>query len=175
MTVEEFITRFDADHENQMTQAQKIRWLKRIELLVMSEIMHQHWDYDKSGMHKGTIMYPGDDLESRLTDDKGMDISDLPDMYVDGDTLVLTAYDPGRGSSEAEEMDAKTMLQIPEPYDNVYEYYLVTRIAELTGNVQEYNRASARFNEAYRAFHKYWNRTHVRNMERPHLMRHEVL
>lgn len=175
MTVQEFITRFDTDHENSTSQEQKIRWLKRIELTVMSDIMHQHDNFDKPGIKDEVILSERNDWLSRLTEDNGLDISNVPEMYVDGNTLTLTGYDMLRGSREADNFDVDTFLQIPEPYDNVYEYYLMMQIASSNGNTVDYNRAAALYNEAFRSFHKYWNRTHRRNAVRTHLLRHEVL
>lgn len=176
MFVEEFLSQFDADHENNISQDQKIRWLRRIELRVMSEIMHQHDDFDKPGIENEVILYSRKDLPARVTeDDLGLDISDIPEMYVDGDTFTMTGYEPVMGNREADAFDAKTFLQIPEPYDSVYEYYLLMRIANVNGNTVEYNRMANLFNEAFRSFHKYWNRTHYQSYKRSHLLRHEVL
>ena len=176
MFVEEFLTRFNADHENSISEEQKIRWLRHIELLVMSEIMHQHDEFDKRGIENEVIHYSRKDLPARITEDgHGLDISDIPEMYINGNELVMTGYEPTMGDREADNFDNKTFLQIPEPYDTVYEFYLLQRIALANGNTQEYNRYSALYNEAFRSFHKYWNRTHPRDHYRTHLLRHEVL
>ncbi len=176
MFVQEFLSQFDADHENNITQEQKIRWLRQIELRVMSEITHQHDDFDKPGMVNDVILYSRKDLPARITEDgHGLDLKDIPEMYVEGNELVLTGYEPVMGKREADTFEATTFLQIPEPYTSVYEYYLLMKIANVNGNSVEYNRMANLFNEAYRSFHKYWNRTHMRDHYRSHLLRHEVL
>lgn len=176
MTAQEFINIYNTDHENSATDEQKLRWLKRLEMTVMSDVIFHHNDYDRSGMLKGTVFYSENDLDVHI-DGTTLDISKMPEMYIDGetDTLILTGYEPTKGSREADNFGPDTMLQIPEPYDDVYEYYLDQRIAHVTGNTKDYNTASALFNEAYAAFKKYYHRTHRSNHQRSRLLRHEVL
>ena len=173
MTVQEFITNYDADHENTATNEQKLRWLKHIELTVMSDVMHQYNDNDKPGIFREKIMYPG--YVPYLINGENMDISDEPVMYADGDGLVLTSYDPQHGYNEAQDMDMDYVLQIKEPYDNIYEYYLDMRIAHVTGDTTAYNNAAEMFNSAYQAFRRYFSRTNYPNHTRKHLFRHEAL
>lgn len=175
MTVQEFLTAYDEDHQNTITVGQKIRWLKQLELTIMSDIMHQHEDYDRAGIVNDIILHSGSVVDNERIINGTMDISDDPEMYVDGDTLTLTSYDPIIGRREADDFDTNTFLQVPFPYDNVYEYYLDQRIAHVTGNTKDYNHSTQLFNEAYLSFRKYYNRTHRSNHVRNHLLRHEVL
>lgn len=173
MTVQEFITQYDMDHENTATNAQKIRWLQRIELSVMSDVMHRYNDKDKSGIFGDKLMYGGD-FDDVMTGNT-MDISEDPEMYIEGDTLVLTEYEGSDEIREAQEMDADTFLQIPIPYDNVYEYYLDMMIAHATGDIKTYNNSAELFNRAYMAFRKYYARNNFINRHHNHLIRHEAL
>ena len=170
MTVQEFITRYDTDHENAASNEQKIRWLQRIEMTIMSDVMYRYNERDKPGMLEDVILYGGD--VTPFIDGDDMDISKSRDLYIDGSDLVVTSYDPMHGRREADNMNENTMLMIPVPYDNVYEYYLSMQIADSTGNTKEYNRAAELFNQAYYAFRKYYARTHKINRNRNHLIRH---
>lgn len=175
-TVQQFLNDYDTDHENSITSAQKMRWLKHIELTIMSEIMHQHMDYDKRGIENTTILYSGDNIGRYIDEENNiLDISTLPEMYIDDNgTLVMTGYDPLKGEREADDFGPNTQLQIQEPFDIVYEYYLDLRIAHITGNIQAYNASSRLFNTALQDFHKYWNRSHRGNKVRSYLIRHEA-
>lgn len=53
-----------------------------------------------------------------------------------------------------------TELMIPEPYSEVYIFYLDTRAAFRANEQERYSLASSLFNNAYITFQQYWNRTH---------------
>lgn len=173
-TAQELLTEYNATHMNSITEATKLKWLRQIEMKVMSEVMYAHDDMDKDGTINDALVYERGDYTQHVQD-KALDISENPYLYVDGDALVMTAYDMAHGEREADTMDMETALQIPEPYQDVYEYWLDARIAYAQGNTKQYNASSAMFNEAYLAYQKYVNRTHRGNHVRRRLLRHEVL
>ena len=173
MTVMEFITQYDADHENTATNEQKLRWLKHIELTIISDVMHQYNDNDKPGLLGKSLMYGGSLVY--VMDGNTLNISDEPYLTSDDDSLILNSFDPLKGYNEAQDMDMLYPLILKEPYDNVYEYYLDMRIAHVTGDTAEYNRAAEMFNSAYTTFRRYFSRTNYPNHTRKHLFRHEAL
>lgn len=180
ITAQEIINRFDDDHPNTIPTERKLRWLRRFELQVMADVMHQLDQKNLSGLtvtNRGITMYTErDDLLAHYDPEtQSLDISDFPDLYIDGDNLIMTSYEPTEGFREADDFSAETYLQIEEPYDDVYEYYLDQMIAQTTGDIKRYNRASELFNTAYLRFQKYYHRNHRSNWSRPRLLRHEVL
>lgn len=54
-----------------------------------------------------------------------------------------------------------TELLIPEPYDEIYRWFLEMHICDVNGEVQKYNNASAKYNTALLAYMDYVNRTHM--------------
>lgn len=54
-----------------------------------------------------------------------------------------------------------TELLVPAPYDELYLYYLESRIDYWNGETKRYNNSIKMFNEAYSNFAKYYNRTHM--------------
>lgn len=175
MKARQFLAQFDQDHRNDQPTEQKLRWLQRIELTVMSDVMHQYDERNKKGIENEVILHP-DNISPYIDEGNSvLDISELPHMYIEGGTLVLTDYDPEKGESEAQSFNLDTFLQIPAPYDTVYEYYLCQKIAEVTGNIKDYNNYSQMYNTAYLQFMKYYNRTHRKNHVAKRVLRHEVL
>lgn len=53
-----------------------------------------------------------------------------------------------------------TELRIPQPYDEVYRWYLELKLWDAAGEVQRYNNAAGKFNEAWLGYKEYVNRTH---------------
>jgi hypothetical protein len=54
-----------------------------------------------------------------------------------------------------------TKLLIPAPYDVVYIRYLEMQIDYANGEYAKYNNSMEVYNEAYTAFQRYYNRTHM--------------
>lgn len=54
-----------------------------------------------------------------------------------------------------------TELLVPAPYDDIYIRWLETRIDYTNGEYARYNNGVAAYNDAYTAFSKYYNRTHM--------------
>lgn len=54
-----------------------------------------------------------------------------------------------------------TELLIPAPYDEVYLFYLESKIDYWNGEIGKYNNSISMYNEAYKAYERYYNRTHM--------------
>ena len=54
-----------------------------------------------------------------------------------------------------------TELLIPAPYDEVYLFYLESKIDYWNGEIGKYNNSISMFNDAYSAYEKYYNRVHM--------------
>jgi hypothetical protein len=60
-----------------------------------------------------------------------------------------------------EDTDLSTQLLIPAPYDEVYVFWLESKIDYSNGEYGRYNNTVAMFNTAYAEFDRYYNRTHM--------------
>lgn len=54
-----------------------------------------------------------------------------------------------------------TELLVPAPYDDLYLFWLESKIDYWNGEVGKYNNSIAMFNEAYSNYERYYNRTHM--------------
>lgn len=60
-----------------------------------------------------------------------------------------------------EDASRDTELLVPYPYDeDIYNYYLQSQIDKENMEIAKYNQTAALFNNAYKAFCDYYNRTH---------------
>ncbi len=65
--------------------------------------------------------------------------------------------DPYTGYSEETPQD--TVLLVPEPYDELYRWYLEMQIFDANGEIVKYNNASVKYNSALASYMNYVNRT----------------
>lgn len=54
-----------------------------------------------------------------------------------------------------------TELLIPAPYDEVYLFWLESKIDYWNGEIGKYNNSISMYNEAFSIFEKYYNREHM--------------
>ena len=57
--------------------------------------------------------------------------------------------------------DMGETLLVPAPYDNIYVYWLMSKIDEQTLEQEKYNNDRAMFNAAWESFSDYWTRNHM--------------
>ena len=79
--------------------------------------------------------------------------SKIIDTHEGGEGVVFVGY--------TDETDITTELLIPAPYDDVYLFYLESKIDYLNGEIGKYNNSISMFNETYSAYERYYNRTHM--------------
>lgn len=88
-------------------------------------------------------------------------LSDLDGQIYD--ELVRTHEDPIAEVRPvyAPDVDEETDLLVPEPYADLYRWYLVGRIQTANGDLDRYNNTLTLYTHAYDAFAAYYNRTHM--------------
>lgn len=69
--------------------------------------------------------------------------------------------------------DLNSDMLVPEPYDDLYIYYLDQRIALNQNDTRRYNAAATLYNNAFLAYQQKYNREHLPISERKHMIRHE--
>ena len=78
--------------------------------------------------------------------------AEIIDTHEGGEKVIFKGYD---------EMTALTQeLLVPHPYDDIYIRYLEMQIDYANGEYNKYNNTKTVYNEAFREFEKYYNRTH---------------
>ena len=153
MTAAGIIQKYNIMNPNQVDDVIKLSWLNDIE--------HQIW-IEVLATHDGS-----QDLAYTLAGEYA-----LGDEYVVGDTLYSDGVEEG---SAPEEIQMDTEMILKPPYEDIYVYYIDTKIAYMNGDNRRYNMASELFNNAYISYQQYYNRTHKPNRNRGRYLRHEVL
>jgi hypothetical protein len=60
-----------------------------------------------------------------------------------------------------EDTDPGTELVVPFPYDELYGYWLMTKVDEQNLETAKYENDRILFNSSYQMFQDYWRRTHM--------------
>lgn len=83
---------------------------------------------------------------------------------VDGivNTEIIGNHNSAEGivfNGYTEDSDLNTTLLVPSPYDEIYLFWLESKIDYWNGEIGKYNNSISMYNEAYSTFAKYYNRT----------------
>lgn len=79
--------------------------------------------------------------------------TEIIDTHQGGENIVFKGYE--------DDTDLTTVLLVPAPYDEIYLFWLESKIDYWNGEVGKYNNSISMYNEAYATFVKYYNRTHL--------------
>ena len=141
------IEQFNTERPNQIDDSLKLGWLRKCEQMIINEVLirHEH------------------DLESE----------DKISLTVSGSTLKVVSAGTFTEHIDSFDMDSEMLVQ--EPYDDLYIYYLDTRVALQNNDTKRYNVANAQYNNAYYAFQQYFNRTNKTIKTKKNLLRHDSL
>ena len=139
MTIIEAINKIDALVPNMYLLQEKLSWLSRVDSLLDKEVISTH--EPNRHFHR------------------------LPGIIVYRDEPVP---DPEHGHHRQERFHGydentpqDTVLIAPEPYDDLYIYFMQMQIDYFNGEYDKYNNSAQMFQSAYDAFKNYWNRTHT--------------
>jgi hypothetical protein len=83
----------------------------------------------------------------------GMIKAEIIDTHEGGHDVDFDGY--------TEKTDLNCALIVGAPYDEIYLYWLESKIDYWNGEVGKYNNSISMYNEAYATFVKYYNRTHL--------------
>ena len=78
---------------------------------------------------------------------------EIIDTHEDGENIVFDGY------NEYTPMD--TELLVKAPYDDIYLYWLESRIDYYNGEYGRYNNTVTTYNAAYSAYERFYNRAHM--------------
>ena len=103
--------------------------------------------------------YTGEQKKRWLKDFDGRVFREVFRTHEPGGSLLYAYNHDGDDGEELE-------LLIPDPYaDNVYSYYLLSRIAEANAEIQKYNLYATLFNQEYQGFVNWFNRNRMPKAE----------
>ena len=77
--------------------------------------------------------------------------TEIIDTHKGGEDIAFTPY--------SEDTDLTTSLLVPAPYDEIYLFWLESKIDYWTGEIGKYNNSISMFNEEYSNFAKYYTQT----------------
>ena len=78
--------------------------------------------------------------------------TNIIDTHEGAEAVVFNGY--------TEETNFTTTLLVPAPYDEMYLFWLESRIDYWNGEAGRYNNSISMYNATYSEFEKYYNRTH---------------
>lgn len=79
--------------------------------------------------------------------------NEIIDAHVGAEQVTFNGYD--------DDTDLATELLVKAPYDELYMFWLESKIDYWNGEYGKYNNSVQAFNDAYEAYEKYYNRTHM--------------
>lgn len=77
---------------------------------------------------------------------------DIIDKHVGGDEVVFSPYD--------DDTSGDTELLVSAPYDDMYVFWIISRIHLFNDEIQKYNNMSTMYNNQYSEFERWYNRTY---------------
>lgn len=83
----------------------------------------------------------------------GLVKSEIIDTHEGSEEVVFDGYNS--------ETMLTTKLLVPAPYDEIYLFWLESKIDYWNGETSKYNNSIEMFNTAYSAYEKHYNRTHM--------------
>lgn len=147
MTVAGIIEQYNAERPNQVDDSTKLVWLKKLEKMIINEVIISH--------------------KHDLEDTTGLTLK------VSGSTLHITSA--GTLTEHINGFDMDTELLVPEPYDDIYIYFLDQRIALQNNDKTRFNVATQMYNNALLTYQQYFNRTYPTIRKPQRTFRHEWL
>lgn len=79
-------------------------------------------------------------------------------------TNIIDTHEGAEGISfdgYTEETNLTTKLLVPAPYDEMYLFWLESKIDYWNGEMGRYNNSISMYNAAFAEFERYYNRTHM--------------
>lgn len=97
--------------------------------------------------------YEASEVVAWLSTVEGRVYAELIQTHANDDLIVFAGY-------TAETPDS-TLLIAPEPYDELYLYYLMMQVDLHNMELDKYNNSLTLYKEAWNAFARFWNRTYL--------------
>lgn len=186
-TVSDVINKFNMLRRNQVDDNIKVDWILAVEKKVMVDILRKYdgerdsetrhndmWVDNDGVLHLPPYMYVDDDMNLVIDSFEGIPVPkmslNLASFFYRNDDGTITV-----GEMDDDDFGMNSELSIPDPYTDIYLHYLDLKIAFYNNDSKTYNIASQEFNNEYLAYQQLFNRTHMPDRPRGHLIRHEVL
>lgn len=134
MNAQEIINRADAERPNMIAPELKLKYLNEIEGIIFNEVILTH--ANEEGAECPVHILPAEVQEE--TENEGTEVE-----------------------TETEEEPEDPPMLVPEAYEELYVYWLYTKIDIVNQEMDKYNNDRLMFDVSYRTFGDYWNRTHI--------------
>ena len=167
MTIQEAIDRVDMLKPNKQPEDFKVKWLSELDGLIWEEIWLKH-EPDVERLEKLGLPIPWPrprrgilDLRVDPFDRKPGRYPDVPvwqgeeseeDEEQEPDPRVFPGYDEGT--------DRGRELLVGFPYDEIYTWWLMSKVDIQNQEIDKYNNDRTLFNNAYDTYSDYWTREH---------------
>lgn len=184
MTVADIIGQYNNERQNRVDDDLKLRWLRGLEKKIVVDVFWKFDGYrDSETHHDDAFWTDGDGVlhcpDWAYVDENGNLVLDSRE-HINLINLSSFVYRNTDGILTYEEMDdddfkMSSELAVPEPFAELYLFYLDMKIAYNNNDSRRYNMAATEYNNAYLAYQQYYNRTHKVDRPRKGVLRHEVI
>ena len=139
MNAQEIINRADSERPNMIAAELKLKYLNEIEGIIFNEIIltHAHDTDAECPVHILPTEEAGEEEEEQEEEQEE------------------------ETEEETEEPAEDPPMLVPEAYEELYVYWLYTKIDIVNQEMDKYNNDRLMFDVSYRTFGDYWNRTHI--------------
>lgn len=178
MTIQEAIDRLDFMKPNQYSDQAKIKWLSELDQLVWNELVMTHELETEEMVGSKLTLLPSLHPPKKMTKEE---IEHRPGAI--GSKVTVRDAVPDDDAEEEEEKplpkpqrpvfklptsysgynvnsNRDTVLLVPDPYSEMYFYYLAAQVDLNNGETGKYNNSKTLFNNSYLTYSDYYTRTH---------------
>lgn len=142
MTIQEALDRIDAMRPNMLKREIKIAALSELDGLIYREIISNHEDGGSRPMTPGErIIFLSPEQRAQAEEEE------------QAEAVLFKGY--------SNETDPGTELLVGFPYDEIYTWWLASKISWTNMEIDRYNNDRALFNNAYDTYSDWYTRTHM--------------
>ena len=148
MNAQEIINRADSERPNMIAAELKLKYLNEIEGIIFNEIIltHAHEEGAECPVHILPAEDAGEEEEQQEAESEEESEEETEEETEE---------------TEEEEPAEDPPMLVPEAYEELYVYWLYTKIDIVNQEMDKYNNDRLMFDVSYRTFGDYWNRTHI--------------
>ena len=163
MTVEEVLAQVDELKPNQYSDMIKVDWLSRLDRKIWEEVITQYeieepiTEVEKTEETDDTDNANNMINGAMLLDDNVPDIPNIPDHDDEEIEEENKTFDVFNGYTVE---DMNTELLVCDSYADLYVDYVFAMIDYVNQELDRYSNSMMMFNEKYKDFKNYYNRTH---------------
>ena len=171
MTLIEAINRIDNLKQNGYSREEKIGWLSTLDGIIKEQIIDTHEGATKEEAINEYIQNNITEYEKSVNEYAKINEVSIEEAkaqipfreikYKEAKEYVENNRNDVMFSGYNESTPLDTQLIVPAPYDDMYIFYLESKIDYANNEITRYNNSNAMFTSAFSEFQRAYNRTHM--------------